>query len=141
MSTELNRLGADIRTIRKGQNLPHETSAKKAWFSRRLIAQVENGTRNGSYVTLSIIADAVDVPKFEITANVDIGNLPGFHSRSKSHRNEIPITTIFGRSFTGAREKGFRFIGRQGLEAERGERFSDFSTEFSLFSRNFHTHL
>jgi transcriptional regulator with XRE-family HTH domain len=73
MNTELKKLGANIRAIRRSQNLSQEALAEISGLSRPFITQVEHGKRDLSYRTLSIIADALGVKKSEITAQADLG--------------------------------------------------------------------
>ncbi len=70
----LAKIGANLRTIRKGKKMTQVVLAEKAGVSRGYISQIENGNENIGLATLQEIANALGVELKEIVA---LGEFPG----------------------------------------------------------------
>lgn len=67
----LQRLGRNIRRLRRGKGLAQEKFALKFGLDRTYVSGIERGVRNPTVTVVQRFADALDVPIAELFRDVE----------------------------------------------------------------------
>jgi len=60
------RIAANVKRLRKAQNLSQEELADRAGVHRTYVSQIERGVKNATFVSLDKIAQALGTPLAEL---------------------------------------------------------------------------